>query len=217
MTGQLKTLAATFGVAAALVATIVLEPLPLYIWNASASVPIGLYRLRPAKRFHVTELVAVQPPEPLASFLDLNGYLPTGVPMLKRVLALPGQTVCRSGLTISVENIAMGEARDRDGRGRSLPKWQGCRVVGDGELFLMNWQSDASFDGRYFGFLPAAIKCRTIPPSRPKLARPTRATAVQDGRTAGAKRLYPGPARARRHACICSRGACALPYRCSWH
>ena len=42
--------------------------------------------------------------------LDLNGYLPTGVPMLKRVLALPGQTVCRNGRTI------IGR-RHRDGRG----------------------------------------------------------------------------------------------------
>ncbi|UQR64898.1 S26 family signal peptidase [Bradyrhizobium sp. C-145] len=164
MTGRLKMLIATFGAAAALVATIILEPLPIYIWNASASVPIGLYRLRPAKSFHVTELVAVQPPEPLATFLDFNGYLPVGVPMLKRVLALPGQTVCRSGLTISVDNIAMGEAKDRDGRGRPLPKWQGCRVVGDGELFLMNWQSNDSLDSRYFGLLPAsAIIGRALP------------------------------------------------------
>ena len=37
MTGRLVILAVTIGVAAALIATIVLEPLPLYIWNASAS------------------------------------------------------------------------------------------------------------------------------------------------------------------------------------
>src|SRR4051812_19061900 len=164
MTCRFIMLITTFVVAAALVTTIFLEPLPLYIWNASASVPIGLYRLRPAEHFHVTELVAVQPPEPLATFLDLNGYLPVGVPMLKRVLALPGQTVCRSGLMISVDTIALGEARDRDGRGRPLPKWQGCRVVGDDELFLMNWQSDDSLDGRYFGFLPAsAVIGRALP------------------------------------------------------
>ncbi|RXH24233.1 conjugal transfer protein TraF [Bradyrhizobium nanningense] len=154
----------TIGVAAALIGTIILEPLPPYIWNASASVPIGLYRLRPADQFQVTELVAVQPPEPLATFLDLNGYLPLGVPMLKRVLALPGQSVCRTGPTILVDDIAVGEARGRDGRGRPLPKWQGCRVVGDGELFLMNWQSDDSLDGRYFGFLPASsVIGRAIP------------------------------------------------------
>ena len=84
--------------------------------------------------------------------------------MLKRLLALPGQTVCRSGLTVSVDTIEMGEARDRDGRGRPLPKWQGCRVVGEGELFVMNWQSVDSLDGRYFGFLPAsAVIGRALP------------------------------------------------------
>ena len=76
---------------------------PRYIWNASNSVPIGLYRLQPMTTLVVTELVAVRPPDPLAAFLDLNGYLPIGVPMLKRVLALPGQTVCRNRLTISVD------------------------------------------------------------------------------------------------------------------
>ncbi|HGI8196029.1 TPA: S26 family signal peptidase, partial [Citrobacter freundii] len=40
-------------------------------------------------------------------------------------------------------------------RGRSLPIWQGCRMVADGELFLMNWQVRDSLDGRYFGPLPA--------------------------------------------------------------
>ncbi|MGY4168149.1 S26 family signal peptidase [Bradyrhizobium sp. USDA 4529] len=164
MRRRMMTLTTTFGVAAALVGTIALEPLPLYIWNASTSVPTGLYRLRPATGFQVTELVAVQPPEPLATFLDLNGYLPIGVPMLKRVLALPGQTVCRSGLTISVDDITVGEARDRDGRGRPLPKWQGCRVVGKDELFLMNWQCSDSLDGRYFGFIPAsAVIGRAFP------------------------------------------------------
>ncbi|MDN5005524.1 S26 family signal peptidase [Bradyrhizobium sp. GCM10027634] len=164
MSSRFKTLTAMLGGAVALIAPIILEITPVYVWNASESVPIGLYRLRPSNNLIVTELVAVQPPEPLATFLDLNGYLPAGVPMLKRVLALPGQTVCRSGRTLSVDAIEMGEARDRDGRGRPLPKWQGCRVVGDGELFLMNWQSNDSLDGRYFGFLPSsAVIGRALP------------------------------------------------------
>jgi conjugative transfer signal peptidase TraF len=153
-----------FAGAAAVIAPIIPELAPLYVWNASESVPIGLYRLRPSDKLFVTELVAVQPPEPLATFLDLNGYLPAGLPMLKRVLALPGQTVCRRGITVSVDAIDIGEARDRDGRGRPLPKWQGCRVVGEGELFVMNWQSADSLDGRYFGFLPAsAVIGRALP------------------------------------------------------
>ena len=73
---------------------------PRYIWNASNSVPTGLYRIQPATQLTVTELVVIRPPDLLAVFLDLNGYLPDGVPMLKRVLALPGQAVCRIGLKI---------------------------------------------------------------------------------------------------------------------
>ena len=163
MKGRLATIVMTFG-AVALVLSTMGEAKPAYIWNASKSVPVGLYQLKPAGRLAVTELVAVRPPEPLATFLDLNGYLPIGVPMLKRVLALPGQTVCRQDLTISINKIEMGEAREHDSRGRPLPIWQGCRVIADGEVFLMNWQSADSLDGRYFGALPTtAIVGRAEP------------------------------------------------------
>ena len=77
--------------------------------------------MHPAGALHVTELVVVRPPEALASFLDERRYLPKGVPMLKRILALPGQTVCRSDRTITVDGIAMGEALDHDRSGRALP------------------------------------------------------------------------------------------------
>lgn len=137
---------------------------PLYMWNASASVPLGLYSLEPTNPRYVGELVAVAPPEPLATFLADGSYLPRGVPMLKHVLALPGQTICRSGPTIFVDGIAMGSARERDGRGRLLPTWQGCHVIGVGELFLMNWQSPDSLDGRYFGAIPSsAVIARAYP------------------------------------------------------
>jgi type IV secretory pathway protease TraF len=61
-----------------------------------ASVPIGLYAVHPVGALHVNNLLVVIPPEPLATFLDERRYLPKGVPLLKHVLALPGQTVCRS-------------------------------------------------------------------------------------------------------------------------
>lgn len=137
---------------------------PKLIWNASASTPVGLYAIEPERSPEVTDLVAVRAPEPLASFLAEGGYLPRGVPLMKRIAALPGQRVCRSGLAITVDRVPMGEALERDRRGRPLPIWQGCRVVADGELFLMNWQVRDSLDGRYFGPLPAsAVIGRAIP------------------------------------------------------
>ena len=138
--------------------------LPLFMWNASASVPVGLYRLQSIDKLQATELVVVVPPEPLATLLVEGNYLPRGVPMLKHVLAFPGQTVCRRGLTILIDGTAMGLARERDGRARSLPTWQGCRVVAADQLFLMNRQSADSLDGRYFGPIPAsAVVARAHP------------------------------------------------------
>ncbi|MDU3127033.1 MAG: S26 family signal peptidase [Bradyrhizobium sp.] len=128
-----------------------LDPQPRFIWNASVSVPIGLYAVQPISERYVTELVVVRPQGQLASFLAAGGYLPPGVPMLKRILALPGQTVCRRELLIIVDGVEVGAARSSDHRGRPLPDWRGCSIVGDRQIFLMNWQSDSSLDGRYFG------------------------------------------------------------------
>jgi conjugative transfer signal peptidase TraF len=146
----------TMTAAAALLAFTGSKPAPLLIWNASESVPIGLYRVQPDGMLFVTTLVVAIPPEPLATFLADGGYLPRGVPLLKRILALPGQSVCRNKLLISVDGIEIGTARERDRRGRGLPVWQGCRVIADGEVFLMNWDEPESLDSRYFGAIPAS-------------------------------------------------------------
>jgi conjugative transfer signal peptidase TraF len=129
----------------------VVDVAPRLVWNASASAPVGLYGIRPATSLEVADLVAVDAPEPLAAFLADRGYLPRGVPLLKRVAALPGQTVCRSGADITVDGNTIGEARDRDRLGRTLPVWNGCHRIGARELFLMNIRVRDSLDGRYFG------------------------------------------------------------------
>ena len=136
----------------------------LLLWNASASVPIGLYALSPADNPEIADLVVIVPPEPLAAYLCERGYLAPGVPLLKRVAALPGQKVCRSAMAISVDGAPLGQARERDGSSRVLPTWQGCGVLSEAEVFLMNWQAADSFDGRYVGPLPrSSIVARAIP------------------------------------------------------
>jgi conjugative transfer signal peptidase TraF len=156
VTGRMATVLTTLAAATVVLSTIGVRPVPRFLWNASESVRIGLYRLRPAGNLAVTDLLAVLPPEPLATFLADGHYLPRGIPLLKRVLALPGQTVCRDQLAITIDKIELGAAREHDSRGRPLPVWQGCREIADGEIFLMNWQSADSLDGRYFGVLPTS-------------------------------------------------------------
>lgn len=135
-----------------------------FIWNASASVPIGLYRIVPGNHVDVTDLAVVMPPAELAGFLDERRYLPRGVPLIKRVLALGGTEVCRSGSAIVAYGMTYGEAREQDARGRPLPVWQGCRRLAAGDAFFMNWDSPDSFDSRYIGPLPlSTVVGRAIP------------------------------------------------------
>lgn len=140
------------------------HPAPRLIWNATASTPTGLYALHPLGSLHPLELVVVRPPEPIASYLADGGFLPKGVPLLKHVMALPGQTVCRDGDVVTVDHVEVGVAHDRDHLNRPLPRWSGCRVLRSGELFLMNPTVPDSLDGRYFGPLPvASIVARAVP------------------------------------------------------
>src|SRR6266545_8222830 len=85
--------------------TPLLHPVPKLIWNASASVPIGLYLVTPTNVHHVGDLVVVRPPEALAAFLETRGYLARGVPLLKHIAALPGQDVCRTDGMITVDGV----------------------------------------------------------------------------------------------------------------
>jgi len=141
------------------------RPLPkVLLWNASASAPRGLYLLRAARPLRIGELVRISLPDALAKFAAARRYLPLGVPLLKHIAALNGQTVCRYGRSVVIDGRAIAEAHEHDTRGQLLPSWRGCLLLSAGEVFLLNPSIPDSFDGRYFGALPAnAITARAQP------------------------------------------------------
>ncbi|BBB13976.1 S26 family signal peptidase [Sphingopyxis sp. FD7] len=140
-------------VAAATLATLTFRPTRYAVWNATASVPTGLYAIRGKASLHVGERVAVEPPQRLRRLLAERHYLPTGVPLLKRIAAVSGQRVCRFAHGVTIDGEYVGAARARDRLGRPLPVWAGCHALRSGELFVMNPAAPDSFDGRYFGVL----------------------------------------------------------------
>ena len=75
---------------AVLASTLGAKPMPRLMWNASESVPLGLYRVRLIESLAVGDLVVVVPPEPLTMYMAKRRYLPVAVPLIKHVLALPG-------------------------------------------------------------------------------------------------------------------------------
>ena len=142
-------LAATIGVAAVGVAGAGWLR-PALLWNTTASAPVGFYWLRSDRAPREGDLVAVRPPTALAHWLAGAGFLPLGVPLVKRVAAKPPRVVCRAAGQVTIDGRPAAVARVSDHLGRPLPVWSGCRRLSGDELFLLN-DAPASLDGRYFG------------------------------------------------------------------
>ncbi|MBJ3764568.1 S26 family signal peptidase [Maribius pontilimi] len=157
MTRSRRILLAAGAAIAIIGASAIVQSDPIIIWNASASVPIGLYLVTPIQQLHVGDLVALAAPAPLKNWMVERGHLGPDAPLLKHVAALPPAEICRIGTTILIDGSAVTEALPRDRMGRSLPVWHGCQRLAEDEVFLLNTDAPGSLDGRYFGPLGTDI------------------------------------------------------------
>lgn len=128
----------------------------LVVYNPSDSVPRGWYRIGPVGSLHADSIVLARLPAEAAALAAQRGYLPAGIPLLKRVGAVAPQRVCIDGASVRIDGVQVAGARSADGRGRPLSVWQQCRQLSNGELFLLSSTNKASFDSRYFGPIAAA-------------------------------------------------------------
>lgn len=127
----------------------------LLVWNASASAPIGLYRVQPGVSVRRGDMVVAWTPEPARTLAARRHYLPANVPLVKRVAALSGDRVCASGRALRINGKWAATRLKRDSSARPMRWWNGCRRLGQGEYFLL-MKSPQSFDGRYFGVTRAS-------------------------------------------------------------
>jgi conjugative transfer signal peptidase TraF len=149
-------LAASAASLAALLFPVVHHPHLRLVWNASASVPIGLYRIEPDVPPRVGDMVAVRPSPALTRFMAERRYVEAGVVLVKPVTATAGATVCRTGLTVTLDGHGVARALANDRFGRPLPRWSGCLRLRPDQIFLIAPQTSASFDSRYFGAVDRA-------------------------------------------------------------
>ena len=132
-----------------LVATMAFKPLPLLIWNASDSVPVGLYLVR-KRQPQIGEIAVIAPPDWVRLYALSRGYLPADVWLLKPVFAMSGSVICRVGPHVFVDGKPVARARKFDEQQRILPVWNGCRTLEPEEDFVLAKPKN-SFDSRYFG------------------------------------------------------------------
>lgn len=131
-------------------------PVVHIVYNPSNSVPRGWYHIGSPDSLHVGSIVLTQLPADAAVLAAQRGYLPAGIPLLKRVGAMPPQRVCMQGSIVRIDDVAIAMALPADNHGRPLLPWQQCRRLFDGELFLLSSTNPASFDSRYFGPVSAS-------------------------------------------------------------
>lgn len=122
---------------------------PRIVWNASASAPIGLYKIE-TRAPEIGDFVLVKPDAVLEEFITDRDYLPPEIPLLKRVAALAGDEICREESAIFIDGGHVADALFIDSLGREMPVWNGCFTLKGGEIFLLN-APEKSLDGRYFG------------------------------------------------------------------
>lgn len=144
------------------------HPLPRLTYNPSDSVAVGWYRVDPLDHraptlspppplsLHVGSIVLVPLPVEATALAAQRGYLPTRIPLLKRVGAVAPQEVCIIGSSVRIDGVPSAAVLAADRWGRPLPSWPQCRQLRPGELFLLSVTNPASFDSRYFGPVSAA-------------------------------------------------------------
>lgn len=135
------------------------SPLPRLTYNPSDSVAVGWYRVdpfdqrttSPPRPLSVDSIVLVPLPAEVAALAAQRGYLPTHIPLLKRVGAVAPQEVCIAGGIVRIDGVPSAAVLRADRLDRPLPSWSQCRRLEPGELFLLSVTNPASFDSRYFG------------------------------------------------------------------
>ena len=144
------------------------QPLPCLIYNPSDSVAVGWYRVDPLHQhagslprllppsLHVGSIVLTTLPPDAAALAAQRGYLPSRIPLLKRVGAVEPQHVCVFDALVWIDGVPVAAVLPADRWGRPLPSWQQCRRLEPGELFLLSVTNPASFDSRYFGPVSAS-------------------------------------------------------------
>lgn len=130
---------------------------PHFMLNLSSSEPLGIYRLRPLTgTLKRGEMVWMKAPQKAGAFIYERGWLPRGWPLLKHVKAISGDTFCITDNTLTVNGAFVGPVSDRDRNGKPLPRIRGSFDVPAGYFLPIATNIANSFDGRYFGPVPAS-------------------------------------------------------------
>jgi len=122
---------------------------PFVVWNASPSVPVGLYWVEKRQPI-LGDIAVLRLPDGASMLANERRYLPTAAVLLKQVFARERDVVCRFGRHVFINGKLAVAALVRDKMERPMPIWRGCLKLNPSQIFVLSKRKD-SFDSRYFG------------------------------------------------------------------
>lgn len=134
--------------------------------NLTPSMPIGLYRQLSTTIIHRGDIVSACLPLAIAKFGLERGCLTKGncpggsIPVLKNVIAVPGDTVQLTSYAIIVNNKSyLAPQHSQDQLSRSIKQWghNGTTKVINGYWLYGSHSPKCSWDSRYYHKLPRSM------------------------------------------------------------
>lgn len=123
---------------------------PLIIYNATDSLPHGIYRVIKQQNYKRGDLIVFPVPERVRSFVIERGWLKPDSYLIKPVAAKTGDNMRITSRQVFINGISFGATKKQDRRGLPLPSLVFNDTLSPGKIAVLQ-RSDDSFDSRYFG------------------------------------------------------------------
>lgn len=126
--------------------------------NITDSMPRGIY-IRSFESIHRGSTVTIPMPEIMREYVRAypawDAFFDSHR-LLKNVVAIHGDSICRKDLEFSVNGSVIAEAEELGPDSRLLPTWQGCKRLMQDEIAVYSSGLPDSLDSRYWGPTPSS-------------------------------------------------------------
>lgn len=130
----------------------------LLVMNITNSMPRGIYIRSSFESIKRGSIVTVPIPEIMREYVRAypawDKFFDSHR-LLKTVVAIHGDTICRNGNKFSINGSVIAYAEERGPDQRLLPNWQGCKRLMQDEIAVYSNGLRDSIDSRYWGPTPA--------------------------------------------------------------
>jgi len=120
-------------------------------YQATNSMPRGLYLIMPVKSIARGDIVVFYPPITIRDFLKQQHWLPYSGMIMKYALGLPGDYVCRRKDELWINKRKVAHIYYKTSSNLALPQQKFCGKLAENQYFLISLFVPNSFDSRYFG------------------------------------------------------------------